>query len=61
MLGLEDPFSRTGASDSLDSVLVPEMVDITRRQLLQVELEGSVEWDTAPKVKEDWRKGTGQF
>ena len=54
MLGLEDPFSRTGASDSLDSVFVPEMVDITRRQLLQAEREAFEEWNS-PAAKEDWR------
>ena len=46
MLGLEDPFARKGGRGQLDSVKVPELVEVARQQLLVIEKESTVGWET---------------
>ena len=44
MLGLEDAFARRGGRGQLDSVRVPELVEVTRRHLLRIENEATLDW-----------------
>ena len=55
MLGLEDPFhcANFNRSGRFDRVKVAELVEVTRRQLVQVEREAKVPWGTAAQ-REDW-------
>ena len=46
MLGLEDPFARKGGRGQLDSVKVPELVEVARQQLLVIERESCLGWET---------------
>lgn len=53
MLGLEDAFARRGGRGQLDSVKVPELVEVTRRQLMRIEREAAVSWGTAA-ARDQW-------
>ena len=44
MLGLEDPFVRRGGSGQMDSINVPQLVEVSRRQLLGLEADAGQEW-----------------
>ena len=56
MLGLEDAFARRGGRGQLDSVKVPELVEVTRRQLMRIEREAGVSWGT-PAARDHWHSG----
>lgn len=59
-LGMEDPFWRTDApSAQFDAIRVPELVELTRRQLLRIERESTQSW-TEPLRKEPWSAGGSQ-
>ena len=47
MLGLEDPFARRGGAGQVDSVHVPELVELTRQALLRTEREAARPWHEA--------------
>ncbi len=44
MLGLEDPFLRSGRHGQLDSINVPVLIEVSRRQLLGLEADATQEW-----------------
>lgn len=44
MLGLEDPFVRRGGSGQVDSINVPQVIEVSRRQLLSLEADGTQDW-----------------
>lgn len=47
MLGLEDAFARRGGRGQLDSVRVPELVEVARQHLLRIEHEALLDWRTS--------------
>ena len=44
MVSLEDPFARRNGQGYLDGVKVPELVEMTRRRLLQIERDAALPW-----------------
>lgn len=44
MLGLEDPFADRVGRGRLDRVRVPELVEVARRRLLEIEQEARQDW-----------------
>ena len=53
MLALEDPFSRGNLRDGLDSVHVPELIEVERRIMLKIEREAAKSW-ADPASREPW-------
>jgi len=51
MLGLEDPFSCRELGGALDCVRVPELVEVARRQLVQIQQESSNDWGQAASIR----------